>query len=100
MPAPVVERFAGYGWARRALWGGAGTGGAVARGLALPLSWVWRTAAGARLGVAAGAAERLAVPTVSVGNVTVGGGGKTSLVRGLLAEGLPEGARAAVLTRG
>jgi tetraacyldisaccharide 4'-kinase len=50
--------------------------------------------------VAPGRTERLPAPAIAVGNVTVGGSGKTSLVEWLLAEGLPRGSRAAVLTRG
>lgn len=97
----VEERRPVRGWARRTLYGGGGPAGAAWRGATAPLARVWREAARLRLEGRVGArAVRLPAPTVSVGNVTVGGGGKTSLVRWLLAEGLPEGTDAAVLTRG
>lgn len=99
--APAVEeRSPGYGWMRRTVYGGGGWMGTAWRKAARPLGWGWRVAARSRLEHRVGRAIRLPAPAICVGNVTVGGGGKTSLVRWLLAEGLPAGARAAVLTRG
>jgi len=94
------ERAPAYGWARRAVWGGGGTAGRVWRGATTPLGWVWDAAARHRLATEGRKAERLSAPVVSVGNVTVGGGGKTSLVRWLIEHGIPPEKNVAVLTRG
>ncbi len=97
---PRVEEEAPlYGWARRSLYGEGGRAGTAARAAARPIGWAWSRVAGRRLRRRRPSA-RLPAPAVGVGNVTVGGGGKTSLVGWLLDEGLPEGARAAVLSRG
>lgn len=88
-----------YGWARRSLYGDGGRAGGAARAAARPVGWVWSRLAGRRLRRRRPSA-RLPAPALGVGNVTVGGSGKTSLVGWLLDEGLPEGARAAVLSRG
>ena len=95
----VVERAPVYGWARRAVYGGGGTTGRVARGLGAPLGWVWGAAAQRRLS-APGSGARLSAAAISVGNVTLGGGGKTSLVEWIVREGAPPGATVAVLSRG
>ena len=95
----VVERAPVYGWARRAVYGGGGTAGRLARGIAAPLGWVWGAAAERRLS-APGSGPRLGAPAISVGNVTLGGGGKTSLVEWIVREGAPRGATVAVLSRG
>lgn len=87
------------GWARRTLYGGGGAAGAVWRGAARPLARVWGAVAERRL-AGAHPPARLPAPAVAVGNVTVGGGGKTSLVTWLLTEGLPPDTVAAVLSRG
>ena len=95
----VVERAPVYGWARRAVYGGGGTAGRLARGVAAPLGWIWGAAAERRLsGPRSG--PRLEAPAISVGNVTLGGGGKTSLVEWIVREGAPRGATVAVLSRG
>ena len=98
-PAAVVEHAPAHGWGRETLLGEGGWPGAAWRAIARPLGWSWRLAAARRLSSSA-PAERLPVPAIAVGNVTVGGGGKTSLVLWILAHGLPSHARAAVLTRG
>ncbi len=95
----VVERSAAYGWARRTVYGRGGVLGAAFRGLAGPLASGWALAADHRLKRNANAI-RLGVPTISIGNVTVGGGGKTSLVHWLITEGLASETRVAVLSRG
>jgi tetraacyldisaccharide 4'-kinase len=98
--APRVEDEAPlYGWARSTLYGDGGPAGAAVRTAARPVGWAWNRIAGRRLRRRRSSA-RLPAPAVGVGNVTVGGGGKTSLVGWLLDEGLPEGAQAAVLSRG
>jgi tetraacyldisaccharide 4'-kinase len=66
----------------RWLWTGRGLDARLARLLLLPLSAVWRLAMEARaMAHARGwiAVQRLPVPTVAVGNLTVGGSGKTPL---------------------
>ncbi len=95
----AVERAPVYGWARRAVYGGGGTAGRLARGLAAPLGWAWGRVAERRLS-ARGWGPRLSAPVISVGNVTLGGGGKTSLVEWIVREGAPGGAMVAVLSRG
>lgn len=94
----VEERAPIYGWARRAVYGGGGTAGRVARGAAAPLGWAWGAAAALRM--SRGGPRRLSAPAVSVGNVTLGGGGKTSLVEWIVRGGGPAGATVAVLSRG
>lgn len=98
----VVERASVYGWARRALYGGGGGAGRLARGMAAPLGWAWGAVAEWRLSRHPGAhrARVLSAPAISVGNVTVGGGGKTSLVEWIVQDGAPDGATVAVLSRG
>jgi tetraacyldisaccharide 4'-kinase len=88
-----------YGWARRTLYGEGGRTGLAARTAARPLGWTWNRLARRRL-ERRRTAERLPGPALGVGNVTVGGGGKTSLVMWLIEAGLPEEARPAVLLRG
>ena len=98
----VVERARLYGWARRTLYGGGGLPGRLTRGALIPLSWAWSAAARRRLAPdpADARARLLPAPAVSVGNVTLGGGGKTSLVEWIVREGAPPGATVAVLSRG
>lgn len=96
---PVEERSSPLGWARRTLYGGGGRSGGAWRAASAPLGRLWSAAARRRLERPRDPI-RLAAPVVSVGNVTVGGGGKTSLVRWLLEEGTPAGWTVAVLTRG
>ncbi len=74
-----------------------------ARSLLLPLSWLYGAgAASHRLAYRAGMlrAKKLPRPVVSVGNLAVGGGGKTPLVIHLAGELIDRGARVAVLSRG
>ncbi|MDX1660551.1 MAG: tetraacyldisaccharide 4'-kinase [Gemmatimonadota bacterium] len=73
--------------------------GGAWRVIASPLAWMWENAARRRL-ESTDRAVRLSAPVVSVGNVTVGGSGKTSLVRWLVETGVPKGEAVAVLTRG
>lgn len=98
-PGGIVERAPVYAWARRAVYGGGGAAGRVTRRLAAPLGWAWGAVAERRLS-APDRGRRLGAPAVSVGNVTLGGGGKTSLVEWIVREGAPPEATVAVLSRG
>ncbi|MGH7549376.1 MAG: tetraacyldisaccharide 4'-kinase [Gemmatimonadota bacterium] len=97
--AVVAEEARLYGWARRTLYGEGGRTGSAARTAARPVGWAWNRLARRRL-QRGRPGERLSAPALGVGNVMVGGGGKTSLVTWLVEAGLPEEARPAVLTRG
>ena len=71
--------------------------------LLLPLSWIYEI--GARLRAALYAkgvfrTNRLKTPVVSVGNLTVGGSGKTPMVLWLAEKFLTEGKRVGILSRG
>lgn len=71
--------------------------GALAHALA-PLSWAW--AAGARARRAFVSPVRVGAPVICVGNLTVGGAGKTPTVLALLRLLLRRGRRPHALTRG
>ena len=98
----VVDRARLYGWARRTVYGGGGTLGRLTRGTLAPVSWAWGAAARRRLAPDPGEARAglLPAPAVSVGNVTLGGGGKTSLVEWIVRSGAPAGTTVGVLSRG
>ena len=97
----VEERAPVYGWVRRAVYGRGGVAGRVARTAAAPLGWAWGATSSRRMARAgASSGRRLSAPAVSVGNVTLGGGGKTSLVEWIVRGGGPSGAKVAVLSRG
>lgn len=71
--------------------------------LLAPLEWGYRLAVAARnwaYGSGLLRAERPAIPTLAVGNLTVGGTGKTPLTASLAAELRARGRRPAVVTRG
>jgi tetraacyldisaccharide 4'-kinase len=74
------------------------------RSLALaPLAWLWCAVARRRLLVYRSGrkqAQRLSVPAIAVGNVTVGGTGKTPLTLWLAQRLLARGWRPAILSRG
>lgn len=81
------------------LWYGPRPAG-LARGLAAALSpFSWAYAAGLRLR-SGGAEQRVAAPVVSVGNLSVGGNGKTPLAMELARMLLAEGLRPALVSRG
>jgi tetraacyldisaccharide 4'-kinase len=58
--------------------------------------WAWRMAAR----IAAGPRARVGAPVISVGNLTLGGSGKTPVARAIRAELEARGLDAAILTRG
>ena len=67
-----------------------------------PLSWIygtWMTRRNSRYD-RPGAAERVSVPVVSVGNLSVGGTGKTPMVRWLAETMLARGTPTAIVSRG
>ncbi|MHB8530661.1 MAG: tetraacyldisaccharide 4'-kinase, partial [Caulobacteraceae bacterium] len=68
----------------------------VSRALLIPLSWIWSAGTAARIGL--GRAFDPGVPVVCVGNLTLGGSGKTPLVRALA--GRLGGREAHILARG
>lgn len=85
------------------LWESATLAGRVARGVVLPAAGLFRCASGVRnaafdRGVAR--AHPLGAPAVSVGNLTVGGTGKTPVANWLAGELAAAGARPAILLRG
>jgi tetraacyldisaccharide 4'-kinase len=71
--------------------------GVVARMLA-PLSWIW--AAGTRLRLSRGTGARVGVPVICVGNLTVGGTGKTPTVIALCERLRARGRAPHVISRG
>ena len=83
-----------------------GEGGAPARALALlslPLSWIWRGVTAARNAAFDRGllrSHRAPVPVVSVGNLAVGGTGKTPVSAWLCRELADAGARPALVARG
>lgn len=58
--------------------------------------WAWRTAAR----IASGARESVGVPVISVGNLTLGGSGKTPVARALRVFLVERGVEAAIIARG
>lgn len=72
--------------------------GAVARFALTPLSWIWAAATARR--IARGVAFDPGVPVISVGNLTVGGSGKTPVVREILRLLREAGVNAHGLSRG
>jgi len=79
-------------WYRR------GRRGGVARALAAPAAWAWSAATARR--IARAAAFDPGVPVICVGNLTVGGAGKTPIVRELTKRLRAKGVAAHILTRG
>lgn len=84
----------------RAVWYGEGYDALLARAVLTPLEWVYGAAVlvdGARRASVAG---RSVVPTLSVGNLTVGGTGKTPVAAWFAAQLRARGRAPAVLLRG
>jgi len=91
------------GRAARAVWSGRGAWASVARGLLLAPAALYRGAVGLRNGAYdAGLvrSRRLPAPSIGVGNLTVGGTGKTPLCRYLAAELGRRECRVGILLRG
>ncbi|HEY8618078.1 tetraacyldisaccharide 4'-kinase [Phenylobacterium sp.] len=70
----------------------------VTRGLLTPLSWVWMAATARRLKRTVGADP--GAPVICVGNVTMGGAGKTPVVRAVAARLAARGRTVHLLSRG
>lgn len=83
-----------------ALWYGDGVGVRAARAALTPLEWLYGAASRVHGVSRARAAGAAAVPTISVGNITVGGTGKTPLSAWVASELQRRGARPAMLLRG
>ena len=80
-------------------WYARGRGGApVARALLTPVSWIWTAATARRL--ARGRPIDPGVPVICVGNLTVGGSGKTPVALALAALLDGDGRRPHILSRG
>jgi len=75
-----------------------GSGFRAGRLVLAPLSWIWAFATARR--IRRGTPVDPGVPVICVGNLTLGGTGKTPVVRALAARLLARGVTAAVLTRG
>ncbi len=85
------------------IWYRDSVGAMMARAVLTPLSWMYGSAAGARnrmYDIGMLRRTKSAVPVVSVGNVTVGGTGKTPFTAYLVRELLAAGHRPAVVMRG
>lgn len=70
------------------------------RRLLVPLSWFWRAGSAVRMARARVGRQKLDVPVISVGALTMGGAGKTPLVAHLAARLRERGRNPAILTRG
>ncbi len=70
----------------------------LTRALLRPISWVWTFATARR--IAAGRPFDPGVPVICVGNLTVGGSGKTPVVRALARRLAAQGRNPHILTRG
>ena len=66
----------------------------------IPLTWIWRTGMVIDRTIKQSRTYRARVPVVSVGNLALGGTGKTPLILWLCRELARQGRRPAVLTRG
>ena len=85
------------------LWYGAGVGARAARATLAPASWLYGAAIGARawrFDHSANATLASALPALSLGNITVGGTGKTPVAAWAAAALQARGAHPAVLMRG
>jgi len=70
----------------------------VTRTLLRPISWVWAWETARR--IAGGRPFDAGIPVICVGNLTMGGSGKTPVVRAIVQRLAARGVAAAVLTRG
>ena len=99
VPAPQSRKPGGDGGGALALAKGWYEGAWWTRLLA-PLAWLWRRAAERRRGIGRSGAWRAPVPVIVVGNITVGGTGKTPLVIWLVRWLQQRGLRPGVVSRG
>ncbi|MBI2409094.1 MAG: tetraacyldisaccharide 4'-kinase, partial [Gemmatimonadetes bacterium] len=84
----------------RAVWYGEGFGALIARAALTPAEWVYGAMSMMAGATRARGAGLSAVPTVSVGNITVGGTGKTPMAAWVAAELRARGRAPAILLRG
>jgi len=70
----------------------------ITRALLRPVSWIWAWATARRL--ARGRPSDPGAPVICVGNLTLGGTGKTPVVRAIVRRLIADGVAAQVLTRG
>ncbi len=84
----------------RRLWYGDGYAAITARAILTPFEWMYGVASVVTGAWRARDAGRSAVPTVSVGNITVGGTGKTPLAAWVAAQLVRRGRSPALLIRG
>jgi len=70
----------------------------VLRALLKPASWVWAAATARR--IAKGGRANVGAPVICVGNLTMGGAGKTPIVRAIAERLADSGLKAQVLSRG
>jgi tetraacyldisaccharide 4'-kinase len=85
------------------LWYGSDVGARLGRAALGPFSWAYRAIAGARnacFDVGLLRTRSTAIPAISVGNLTVGGTGKTPFAAYLVVELLTRGAKPCVVLRG
>ncbi|MFT4571986.1 MAG: tetraacyldisaccharide 4'-kinase [Hyphomicrobiaceae bacterium] len=85
------------------VWSGDGLGARLLRTALIPASWIFGAAVAVRTrGYDSGRSkiEQASAPVVSIGNLTVGGSGKTPLVLWLVEELLRRGLRPVVVSRG
>jgi len=71
---------------------------AITRTLLTPISWIWALATARR--IARGRAVDPGVPVICVGNLTMGGAGKTPVARAIVALLRSQGQRPHILSRG
>ena len=90
----MVRRFAEWTWYDR------GVGARVVRSLLLPCSWLFARIVARRNARFDAAIPLGTMPTVSIGNLTVGGTGKTPVASWIAARLAARGARPAIVLRG
>ncbi|MEP6621020.1 MAG: tetraacyldisaccharide 4'-kinase [bacterium] len=87
----------------RRIWSGHGAAAAAARGVLTPASWLYRAAVAVRnrrFDRDEGATHASAVPALSLGNITVGGTGKTPVAAWAAARLRAQGGSPAIVMRG
>ncbi len=84
----------------RELWYGDGIGARIARVVLAPASWLYGAAVGRRADMRRSVAQRSRIPVISIGNLTVGGTGKTPIAAWVAATLRSRGASPAIVMRG